>query len=150
MIKMLALAIWASAIAVLAGNAVSQWQAAKASPQKAEAAEHVYEYRKTKVINVPIVADGALLGYVLVQFLYGFDAKVAEKSAVSPDALIMDEAFRALYGDPRLDFHHLEKFDMDALTKKLAVSLNARLGEGAVKDVLLQDFSYMPKNEAPR
>ena len=62
----------------------------------------------------------------------------------------MDEAFRTLYGDPRLDFRHLEKYDMDGLTKKLAAAINARLGEGMVKDVLIQDFSYMPKNETPR
>jgi hypothetical protein len=149
MIKMLALAVWASAIAVLASNAASRWQEAKASPHKAEAAEHVYEYRKSKVINVPVIADGALLGYVLVQFLYGLDSK-AEKLAISPDAVLMDEAFRTLYGDPHLDFRHLEKYDVDGLTKKLAVSLNARLGDGVIKDVLLQDFSYMPRNETPR
>jgi hypothetical protein len=149
MIKMLALAVWASAIAVLAGNAASKWQEAKASPQKAEAVEHAYEYRKSKVINVPVIAEGALLGYVLVQFLYGLDSK-AEKLAISPDAVLMDEAFRTLYGDPHLDFRHLEKYDMDALTKKLAVALNGRLGDGVVKDVLIQDFSYMPRNETPR
>jgi hypothetical protein len=149
MIKMLALAVWASAIAVLAGNAVAHWQAAKASPHKAETEEAAYEYRKTKVINVPVIGDGALLGYVLVQFLYGYNTK-AEKVAISPDAVIMDEAFRTLYGDPNLDFRRLEKYDMDGLTKKLVVSLNARLGEGVIKDVLIQDFSYMPKNEAPR
>jgi len=148
MIKMLALAVWASAIAVLAVNAATKWQEAKASPQKAEV-EHAYEYRKSKVINVPVISDGALLGYVLVQFLYGLDTK-AEKLAISPDAVLMDEAFRTLYGDPRLDFHHLEKYDMDSLTKKLALALNARLGEGVVKDVLIQDFSYMPRAETPR
>jgi hypothetical protein len=150
MIKMLAVAIWASAIAAIAGSLALHWQAAKASPQKAEAVEHAYEYRKSKVINVPIIADGALLGYVLVQFLYGLDTKAGEKVVISPDAVIMDEAFRALYGDPRLDFRHLEKYDIDGLTKKLTASLNARLGDGMVKDVLIQDFSYMPKNEAPR
>jgi hypothetical protein len=150
MIKMLAVAIWASALALIAGSAASHWQAAKSLPQNAGSAEHVYEYRKSKVINVPVIGDGALLGYVLVQFLYGVDAKMQEKVSLGPDAVLMDEAFRTLYGDPHLDFRHLEKYDMDGLTKKLAVSLNARLGEGAVKDVLIQDFSYMPKNEAPR
>jgi flagellar basal body-associated protein FliL len=150
MIKMLAVAIWASVIAALAGSFAAHWQAAKASPQKADAIEHVYEYRKTKVINVPVIADGALLGYVLVQFLYGLDTSAGDKLAISPDAVIMDEAFRALYGDSHLDFRHLEKYDIDGLTKKLATSLNARLGDGTVKDVLIQDFSYMPKNEAPR
>lgn len=149
MIKMLALAVWASAIAMLAGNAASRWQEAKANPHAAEAVDHAYEYRKSKVINVPVIGDGALLGYVLVQFLYGLDSK-AERLAISPDAVLMDEAFRTLYGDPHLDFRHLEKYDMDGLTKKLAVALNARLGEGVVKDVLIQDFSYMPRNELPR
>jgi hypothetical protein len=149
MIKMLALAIWASAIAVIAGNAMAHWQAAKASPQKAEAVEHVYEYKKSKVINVPIIGDGALLGYVLVQFLYGLDSK-AEHLSISPEAVLVDEAFRILYGDPRLDFRHLEKYDVDGLTKKLAAAMNARLGAGVVKDVLIQDFSYMPRGETPR
>ena len=50
------------------------------------------------MINVPIIGDGALLGYVLVQFLYGLDAK-AEHGGLSPDAVLMDETFRTLYGD---------------------------------------------------
>ena len=48
MIKMLALAFWAAAIAVLAGNAASHWQAAKASPQKAEAAEQSTNTRRAR------------------------------------------------------------------------------------------------------
>ncbi len=150
MIKMLAVAVWASVIAMVAASAASHWQAAKNAPHQAEAVEHQYEYRKTKVVNVPVIGDGALLGYVLAQFLYGLDVKAAEKLALSPEAVIQDEAFRALYGDPHLDFRHLEKFDVDGLTKKLVTALNAKLGDGMVKDVLIQDFSYMPKNEAPR
>ena len=150
MIKMLAVALWASVLAVLASSAATQWQASRAAPQKAETVHEAYEFKKTKVINVPVIADGALQGYVIVQFLYSIDAKGAEKLNVSPDAFIMDTAFRALYGDPDLDFRHLEKYDMTALTSQLKSVLNDRLGDGMVKDVLLQDFSYMPKDQAPR
>ena len=150
MIKMLALAIWASAITALASSAASHWETTSAAgPAAHEDAPHNYEYRKTRVINVPVIADGALLGYVMVQFLYGLDTKAAEKMAVSPDAFIMDYAFRSLYGDPALDFRHLDKYDITGLTVQLTKMLNERLGEGMVKEVLVQDFSYMPKEQNP-
>jgi hypothetical protein len=152
MVKMLALAIWATAIALFASSAATRWQADHAPGAAAQHAsgDHTYEYRKSRVINVPIIGDGALLGYVIVQFQYGLDPKAAEKASVSPDAFIMDYAFRTLYGDPNLDFRHLEKYDITGLTVQLTQMLNERLGEGMVKEVLVQDFSYMPKEQAPR
>ena len=102
------------------------------------------------MINVPIVADGVLEGYVIVQFLYAIDARAADTLNVSPDAFLMDHAFRTLYGDPRLDFRHLEKYDMSGLTADLKTMLNQKLGEGMVSEVLIQDFSYMSKEQAPR
>lgn len=150
MIKMLALALWVSAITAAASAGVAHWQASRVAAPTAEAAAQVYEYRKSKVINVPVVGDGALLGYVIVQFLYGIDAKAAEKLNVSPDAFIMDYAFRTLYGDPNLDFRHLDRYDMTGLTTRLKDTLNSKLGAGMIKDVLIQDFSYMPKDQNPR
>jgi hypothetical protein len=150
MIKMLVLAVWASAITAAASLGAIHWQASHLTPASAEAAPAAYEYRKTKVINVPIVGDGALLGYVIVQFLYGIDAKAAEKLNVSPEAFIMDYAFRTLYGDPGLDFRRLDKYDITGLTVHLRDMLNEKLGQGVVKEVLIQDFSYMPKEQTPR
>ena len=150
MIKMLALALWASAITALASSAASYWQASRLAAPGVENAAPIYEYRKTRVINVPIVADGALLGYVIVQFLYGVNVKALEKLNVSPEAFIMDYAFRTLYGDPSLDFRRLDKYDVNGLTRQIAAMMNQKLGEGMVKEVLVQDFAYMPKEQAPR
>jgi hypothetical protein len=150
MIRMLAIALWASVLAVLTSGAATQWQASRLAAEKTEQSARAYEFRKTRVINVPIIADGSLLGYVIVQFLYSIDAKRAETLNVSPDAFLMDKAFRTLYGDPSLDFRHLEKYDMTGLTAELKKMLNEKLGEGMVADVLIQDFSYMPKDQIPR
>jgi hypothetical protein len=150
MIKMAVLALWVSAITALASNAASHWQAARLAAPAAESGQPVYEYRKTRVINVPIVAEGALLGYVIVQFLYGVDVKAVEKLNVSPDAFIMDDAFRTLYGDPSLDFRRLDKYDITGLTLRIKSMVNEKLGEGLIQDILIQDFSYMPKDQAPR
>ena len=147
---MLILALWVSAITALASHTASHWQSARSVAPNAESAPQIFEYRKTRVINVPVVAEGALLGYVIVQFLYGVNIKAAEKLNVSPDAFIMDDAFRTLYGDPSLDFRHLEKYDMSGLTTRIKSMVNDKLGQGLVKEVLIQDFSYMPKDQSPR
>ncbi len=150
MIKMLVLAIWASAITAAASLGATHWQSSHLATASTEALPAAYEYRKTKVINVPIIGDGALLGYVIVQFLYGIDTKASEKLNVSPEAFIMDYAFRSLYGDPSLDFRRLDRYDMTGLTVRIKDMLNEKLGAGMVKEVLIQDFSYMPKEQTPR
>jgi len=150
MIKMLILATWASAVVVLSSYAATEWRTAHALAAAADSHDRNYDYRKTRVINVPIVADGALLGYVIVQLLYAIDAKAAEKLNFNPDAYVLDFAFRKLYGDPSLDFRHLDKYDVKGLTRQIATMMNQKLGEGMVKEVLVQEFAYMPKEQAPR
>ena len=58
----------------------------------------------------------------------------------------MDEAFRTLYVE-RVDFRHLEKYDVAALTKMLLAKVNQRLGGEIVRDVLVEQFNYVPKAE---
>jgi hypothetical protein len=149
MIKLLAMALWASLVAALASTAATQWQASRVAPSPASTGARIYEFRKTRVINVPVISQGALEGYVIVQFIYAIDAKAAETLTVSPDTFMMDRALRTLYGDPKLDFRHLEKYDIAALTDDLKNLLNAKLGEGIVTEVLIQDFSYITKEQAP-
>lgn len=150
MVKMLILAVWVSAITALSSYAASGWRVSHAAPAPAENSERNYEYRKTRVINVPVIADGGLLGYVIVQLIYAIDGKAAEKLNVNAEAYVLDYAFRTLYGDPSLDFRHLDKYDISGLTKKIPAVLNEQLGAGMIKEVLVQDFAYMPKEQAPR
>jgi hypothetical protein len=150
MIKMLILAVWASAITALSSYAATQWRAEQAIAGPADAHDRAYDYRKTRVINVPVIADGALLGYVIVQLIYAIDANAAGKLSVNPDAFVLDIAFRKLYGDPGLDFRHLDRYDVGGLTREIAVLMNEKFGAGMVKEVLVQDFAYMPKEQAPR
>src|SRR6266568_3747914 len=145
MIKMLLLALWASGIAIIASSAASSWQTSRTAALNVEGADKAFEYRKTRIMNVPVVNDGALQGYVIVQFLYAIDAKAAASLNGGADPFLMDGAFRILYGDPNLDFRHLDKYDMAHLTNTLKAMLDDKLGAGLIKEVLLQDFSYMPK-----
>jgi hypothetical protein len=150
MVKMLILAVWVSAITALSSMAVSEWRLSHVATARSDAADRNYEYRKTRVINVPVIAEGSLLGYVLIQLVYAIDVNAAEKLSVNPEAIVLDYVFRTLYGDPKLDFRHLDKYDIVGLTKQIPIAMNEKLGVGMVRDVLIQDFSYMPKDQAPK
>ena len=116
----------------------------------AASAKPALEVEKTRVINVPMIAGGAVRGFIVAQFAYTVDAAEAKALSVSPDAFLLDEAFRAIYTDDKLDFLHLEKYDIGGLTKRIAAATNTRLGEEVVHDVLVQDFTFISKEENER
>jgi flagellar basal body-associated protein FliL len=120
-------------------------QSLAAAPAKAEK----MQYHKTKTLNVPMIANGSVQGYVVVQFGYTASDKAASLS-VPPDAFLLDEAFRIIYADPKLDFRHLEKYDVGGLTKELVKRVNKRLNEDVVKEVLVEEINFVSSSDISR
>ena len=52
------------------------------------------------MISVPVVADGAIRGYVVAQFAFTASAKLMKHMPIKPDLYVLDEAFQLidLYG----------------------------------------------------
>ncbi|MGP8233443.1 MAG: hypothetical protein ACLQL2_12395 [Methylovirgula sp.] len=107
------------------------------------------EYKKLPVINVPMIADGAVQGYVVAELGYTYNQNLM-KDALAPDVYLLDEAFRKIYSDTSLDFHHLEKYDVNGLTNELAQKVNQRLHANVVKDVLVQELNFFQKGDVSR
>jgi hypothetical protein len=147
MIKVLLVGLWAGFVTAAATYGMMEYKAARAGKPVAAAAVAV-ETRKTKEINIPRIKNGVIKGYVVAQFSYVVDMNAAKKIAVPPDAFVVDEAFRFLYQDETIDFDHLEKFDLNTLTKTLVKSVNARLKGEAVLDIGVQEFTFLPSAEA--
>jgi len=151
MIKLIASCAWVCLLTAGASFATvsmkldHQAAAASVSDSSGEAAE----YKKLPVINVPMIADGAVQGYVVAELGYTYNQALM-KEAVPPDVYLLDEAFRKIYSDTTLDFRHLEKYDVDGLTKDLAQKVNQRLHANVVKDVLLQELNFFPKSDISR
>ena len=98
-------------------------------------------------MNVPIVKDGAVQGYVIAQFVYTVDAEAVKTMSLPPEAYLIDEAFRALYSDDKLDFRKLEKYDLTSLTKQLLQRMHERMNNDVVKEVLVQEFNFVAKDD---
>jgi hypothetical protein len=146
-IKLVLSALWICIITLVSSYVAASWKSQASIVVGGEEGLTGLNYTKTLPINVPIIVDGAIKGYVVAQFVYTADATVQKSLSVPPDIFILDEAFRTIFSDERIDIDHLERFDLAALTETLGKSVNARFGIELVQDVLVEQFTFVTKDE---
>lgn len=150
MIKLILSGLWVCLVTLLSTYGVVSWQAAARPPVPEPETATVFggiESIKTKMISVPIVADNAVQGYVMAQFVFIVDGKVMKRLALKPDVFLVDEAFKAIYGGGSIDFRQFKKQDLPGLSKQIAGNVNKRLGVRLIDDVLVQELNYIPKDQ---
>ncbi len=145
MIKLVISCILVCIVTAAATYEGANWRLQQAAATAVPKSEKL-QYHKTKTLNVPMIARGAVQGYVVVQFGYTETEKGAGLP-VPPDAFLLDEAFRIIYADPKLDFRHLEKYDVAALTKELVKRVNHRLNADVVKEVLVEEINFVASSD---
>lgn len=145
MIKMLIAGVWVCVVTLASAYAAVSWympRPAEADGQKSHANTDAV---RSRMISVPVIADGALQGYVVAQFVFNVDGKVMKAMALKPDLFLVDEAFKTIYAEETIDFRQIKKQDLPRLSKKIAENVNKRLGSRLVEDVLIQEFNYLPR-----
>jgi hypothetical protein len=146
MIKTLLTGIWVCAVTLGAVFGVLEWQKRASSGDGGGEAKKLEELR-TKAINVPIIGDGTIQGYMVAQFVFTIDANVLKEMPINPEVYVLDEAFKTIYAGEQVNFQNMKKQDLPALAKKLGENVNKRLGVNMVQDVLIDQLSYIPKKD---
>jgi hypothetical protein len=147
-LKNVLIGLWLTVVALGAAFG-SALMASTPPPKDAHGAGEAVHAQQTRTMNVPIIVDGALQGYVGMQFSYVVDAAAAKSIAVTPEIYLLNTAFSAVYMDTATDFRHLERMDIPAFTKRLVAETNAHLGAPVIKDVMIEAFNYIPKDVQP-
>ena len=142
MIKTLFVAVWACLITLAASYGVNVYLQKRAD-NPAPAVAVVAESRKTKEINIPIVRDGGVKGYVVMELSYVVDVGVAQKLPVQPDPFVIDEAFKYIYDDDKIDFAHLDKLELEKMTRILVVRLNQRLKAEVITEMGVLECNFL-------
>ncbi len=147
MIKTLFVAIWCCG-ALLGANFgatyVMKMQAAKSlAPAEATA----FETRKSRELSIPIIRDGAVKGYVVVQLNYVVDLEAAKKLPAPPEAFVTDETFQLIYGDEKIDFSHLDRLDLGRMTETLIQRVNTRLRTNVITDMGVVEMNFLVNSE---
>jgi len=147
MIRVIVSALWICIITLVSSYVAASWKANASLAPGGEENLKGLNYQKTDAINIPIIKDGAVTGYVVAQFVYTADAATLNHLSVPPDPFMLDEAYKAVFSDERIDVGHLERFDLASLTDKIRADANARFGTDLIEDVLVQQFTFVTKDE---
>lgn len=148
MMKVLIAGVWMSVAMLGSGYGTVQYLSAQdASADGADQGFVGLDYETLKPVNVPILYEGLLQGYVVAKLVFTADGQTLRRLPVPPHPFLIDEAFRRLYSDDTLDFRNLERYDLEALTAHLKTQANKRLGRDVIVDVLVEEFNYFDKND---
>ncbi|MGQ7792550.1 hypothetical protein ACUN0C_09095 [Faunimonas sp. B44] len=148
MIRFLLTGAWVCAVTVASSYFALQWKLGS-GPEAGGSPLAGVSLEKTRAISVPMIADGRIQGYVVAQFAVTVDSEKGGRLPVPTQAFVIDEAFRAIYSDPTFDFRNLARYDLAALTRSIAAKVNARLADEVVREILVEEFNFVPKSEVP-
>jgi hypothetical protein len=146
MIRLIFMGVWAISITVGSGYAFHHFRRLPRTFGASSAA--VLETRKTREINIPKIRNGTIQGYAVAQLSYVVDSAVEKKTGLQSDVFVAGETFRLIYDDESIDFTRLEKVDLNALAGSLVKNVNTRLRAEVVKDVAIQEFTFLPFSES--
>jgi len=148
MLKTIGLGIWAVIVALAAGYMAATWNTgATVDIVRAESKPSGLEYRRPSAITVPMISGGKLSGYVVAKVVFTADAAALRDSPIDPQPFVVDEAFRHIYTDGKVEFDHLSKYNLDAITGAIKDAVNKRLGTELIKDVLVEEMNYVDREQ---
>lgn len=116
-------------------------------PKEAEGPLVHTETMKTRMVSVPLISDDQVQGYLVARFEIVVDSDVLKDIPFKSDVFVADEAFRAMYGFTTKDFRMSQKQDLQVLTSNMVAGANKRMGAPVVKDVLIDSWTYVTKQD---
>ncbi len=146
MIRLIASCVWIMAATSASVYVTARWNFQGTQDRAVPKMPGGLERKKVAPVNVPVIANGTVEGYIVAQFIYLADGNTLKELSIPPDDFIADEVFRTLYVST-VDFSRLEKYDLQGFTKMLPQKINQRLGLDVIKEVLVAEFTFVPKRE---
>lgn len=147
MLKFVLAALWISIATVGAVFFSFQMSQARSEADPTPAFFGGLDYVETGMLTVPVMKEGRVGGYFLARLVYTVEPKRQKALSVPLKTLLVDGFYSYLYSNPQIDFSQYKELDLDALRAGLRDSLNERLGEELVHDVLVEQIDYLSKDE---
>lgn len=147
MIKFIAAAIWICAVTIGAMFYSFQSALAKLDAPATPPLLGGLDYIKTDIISVPVLHEGHINGYFLTRLVYTVEPEKVTQLSVPADALIVDQVYSYVYGNPDLDFASHETLDLDVFRAGVRKKINEKVGEELIHDVLVEQVDFLSKDE---
>ena len=147
MIKFIAAGLWLCAATI--GAVFYSFQSSVANPEGEAPAALLggLDYVKTPVLSVPVLKQNTVAGYFLTRLVYTVEPEKLKKLSVPAEALISDEIYTYLFSNAAIDFTEVSALDLDAFRAGIRESINKRVGEELIHDVMVEQIDFLTKEE---
>ncbi|MBS0253083.1 MAG: flagellar basal body-associated protein FliL [Proteobacteria bacterium] len=122
------------------------WKAA-AKATSADGEHEQYQMMRTRMVSVPLLLNGEVLGYIVTRLQFLAETSLLKGSTVQPEAFVADEAFRQIYEKAPEDMKSGRKQVINELANSVAAGANKRMGRDVVKDVMIDSWAYLSKQD---
>lgn len=146
MLKLVFVGVWV--ILVTAGATFGSVYLGKSrAGEKGKPPDLGVEEITAEMTSVPIIRGDAVAGYVVFQLSFAADRALLDEKKLDPLPFLKDATFRVIFTSVETDFKRLKPADLNRLTDAIAKEANRRLGQPLVREVLLQQLNYVPKED---
>ena len=147
MIRLIALGLWICAVTLASGFAAVSWKAGDLPKPDSGGLFGSVVTLKTRMISVPLIVEGAVQGYVVIQLAFAVDSNMLKRLSIKPELIVVDETIRMIYAGEEINFRSMMHQNLSSLANKIAENVNARFGMKLVDNVFIEELNYVPKAE---
>lgn len=147
MLKLILTGVWVAVVTL--GSVYFSIQMSKAPDPADEAAKKkaIQELVRGEVTTFPVIADGHVEGYFLTRTSYIVDKTKMPLITMPISVLLTDELYTALVGDKVIRVGENKNFDLKAFRERVKETLNKRLGQDVVMDIVVEQVDYLSKDD---
>ncbi|KQW31711.1 hypothetical protein ASE36_05650 [Rhizobium sp. Root274] len=145
--KILGIGLWVCIVTLGAVYGSIYLATAPAAPS-AEAEKPALELVRGEPITIPVLAGGDVQGYFLTRISFMMDKEKIKGQKLPVTEMMTDELFTLLVGNKMVDIANVGAFDVMAFRDEVKTEMNARLGEGMVDQVMIEQLDYVSKDAA--
>jgi flagellar basal body-associated protein FliL len=147
MIKLLITGLWVCIVTLGAVYFSVQMSAAPAPVDEEAKKKALSELVRGEPITVPMISNGMVSGYFIGRISFMMDKEKIKGVKLPVTELMTDELFTLLIGNKMVDLSNTNAFDVAKFRSSIQTSMNKKLGEGMVAEVLIEQLDYMSKDD---
>lgn len=103
--------------------------------------------KTTGVVNIPVMKDGEILGYLIVKMKYVLEGEKDDPNAADAPLYLTDEAIRVLVADSSKFSLELHRYDLKKAVARIHASVKARMGNDSMKKVFFSEFNFVKASD---
>ncbi|WP_371347795.1 hypothetical protein [Ancylobacter sp. IITR112] len=147
MMRLLFIGLWVCVVTLLASYGGAYWMTGSAGGKSEEPYLAGLEYKRLEPINVPMIIDGTVRGYVIAKLVFTADAATLRKMPIEPQIFVTNAAFDEIYTEGRVEFGKLSKYNLAEMMDNIRKRANEKLNGEVINEILVDGINYIDKSE---